>query len=101
MTLIEQVKKSWAGVLVVGAIVGGTFYALNALDARAAEIAKKEVQATINKEMIEGAKKAAKDAVAEIVPEVAKQAAREAVREMLAAQKEEKKAEAVKNKKVP
>jgi hypothetical protein len=58
--------------------------------AAAADVARTEVQATVNREMIDGAKKAAKDAVAEIVPDVAKQAAQEAVRQMLEAQRAEK-----------
>ena len=90
MALLEQVKKNWAALAVIGGIVGGSIFGWNYLMDQVAQAADIQVKATINKEMIDGAKQAAKEAVKEIVPDVAKQAAREAVRELLQAQKAEK-----------
>jgi F0F1-type ATP synthase membrane subunit b/b' len=95
MGLIESIKKNWAAIMVIGGIVGATFYMISTLDARAAEVAKKEVQATINKEMVDGAKKAAKEAVQDAMAEqkeeikkAVKEAAKEAAKEVVKQQKE-------------
>jgi hypothetical protein len=99
MSLLSDIKRNWAALGAIGVIVGGTFYALDALDARAAEVAKKEVQATINVEMVAGAKKAAREAVQEAMAEqkaamsaIVKEAAREVAKEVVRAQRAEDKA---------
>jgi ribosomal protein S7 len=56
--------------------------------AQAKDVARTEVQATVNKEMIDGAKKAAADAVKEQLPAIAKEVARETAKAMVEAQKE-------------
>jgi hypothetical protein len=94
MGMLQQVDKTWkaAGIIVgivAGSIVGWTFTM-----AQAAEVAKKEVQATVNKEMIDGAKKAAADAVKEITPDIAKIVAQEMIKQQREA--DEKKKVAVK-----
>ena len=89
MALIDQVKKNWASVLVIAGIIGGTYYAIDVIDARASEVAKKEVQATVNKEMIDGAKKAAADAVKEQLPAIAKEVAAEVAKQVVEAQRAE------------
>jgi type II secretory pathway pseudopilin PulG len=82
MTLFEQVKKNWQALAVIGAIIGASVGTWNYAMAQAAEVAQKEVQATVNKEMIDGAKKAAADAVKEQLPIIAREVAKEVVKEM-------------------
>jgi hypothetical protein len=89
MALLAQIQKNWAALLVIGGIVGSSIYGWNYAMAQAAETAKKEVQATINKEMIDGAKKAAAEAVREQLPIIAKEVAKEAARAVIEEQKRE------------
>jgi len=91
MTFLDNVRKNWAALAVIGAIIGASVGGWNYAMAQAADVAQKEVQATINKEMIDGAKKAAADAVKEQLPEIAKQVAKEVAKEVVKAQKEEAK----------
>ena len=86
---LEAISKTWKSAGVIIAIVVGSVTAWNYTMAQAAETAKKEVQATINKEMIDGAKKAAAEAVKEQLPAIAKEVAAEVARQVVAAQKAE------------
>lgn len=79
MTLLEQVKKNWQALAVIGAIIGVSVGGWNYAMAQSAEVARKEVQATVNKEMIDGAKKAAAEAVKEQLPIIAKEVAKAVV----------------------
>jgi len=88
MTLAD-IKKNWAAWLVIIGIVGGTVYGWNYLMDHVAEAAETQVKATLNAEMIEGAKKAAADAVKEQLPAIAKQVAKEVAAEVVKQQKEE------------
>lgn len=88
--LLDSVNKNWKALTVIGVIAGGSIFGWNYAMAQAGEVAKKEVQATINKEMIDGAKKAAADAVKEQLPAIARQVANEVAQQIIAAQKTEK-----------
>ncbi len=89
MNPIGEIRKSWRSLAVIGGIVGTAILAWNYTMAQARDVARTEVQATVNREMIEGAKRAAADAVKEQLPEIAKQAAQEAVKALIEAQKAE------------
>jgi ribosomal protein S7 len=82
MALMDQIKKNWAAWLVIGGIAGGTFYVIDMIDARAEEVARKTVQAEVNKAMIDGAKEAAKQAVKDELPKISKQVAKDVVQEL-------------------
>jgi hypothetical protein len=91
MTFLDNIKKNWAAILVIGGICGTTIYGWNYAMAQAKEVARTEVQATVNKEMVDGAKKAAADAVKEQLPAIAKEVAKEVAKQVVEAQKEEAK----------
>lgn len=89
MPVLADVKRNWAGITVITAIMGATLFGYNYVLAQAKDTAKTEVQATINKEMVDGAKKAAADAVREQLPAIAKEVAKEVAKQVVEAQKEE------------
>jgi CheY-specific phosphatase CheX len=94
MGMLQQVDKTWKAIGIIIGIVAGSIVGWTFTMAQAAEVAKKEVQATVNKEMIDGAKKAAADAVKEITPDIAKIVAQEMIKQQREA--DEKKKVAVK-----
>lgn len=77
---LKQVQENWKALAVIGAIAASAIGGWNYAMAQAADVAKKEVQATVNKEMVDGAKKAAADAVKEQLPIIAKAVADEVVK---------------------
>ncbi len=89
MTFVDKIQKSWKSLAVIGVIIGASIGAWNYTMAQAKEVARTEVQATVNKEMIDGAKKAAADAVKEQLPQIAKQIAKEVAQEVIKQQREE------------
>lgn len=86
---MSDVKKNWAALAVITGIMATTIFGYNYVLAQSKEVAKTEVQATINKEMVDGAKKAAADAVREQLPAIAKQVAEEVAKQVVEAQKKE------------
>jgi len=44
MALLDSIKKNWAAVVVIGGIMGVTYYTIDVIDTRAADVAKKEDQ---------------------------------------------------------
>lgn len=90
MTFLEQVKKNWVALTFIGGIVGASIFGWNYAMAQAKDAARTEVQATVNKEMVDGAKKAAADAVKEQLPTIAKEVAKEVAKQVVEAQKAEK-----------
>ena len=94
MGMLQQVDKTWKAIGIIIGIVARSIVGWTFTMAQAAEVAKKEVQATVNKEMIDGAKKAAADAVKEITPDIAKIVAQEMIKQQREA--DEKKKVAVK-----
>ena len=88
---IERINRDWKALVTIGVIVVSSVYGWNYTMAQAADVAQKEVQATINKEMIDGAKKAAADAVKEQLPAIARQVAAEVAKQVVEAQRAETK----------
>jgi L-aminopeptidase/D-esterase-like protein len=81
MSLLTEKNKTLATILTVFTLVGGSVGAFAFTIAQAQEAARTEVKATLNKEMVDGAKQAAKDAVKEVLPDAVKQAAEAAAKE--------------------
>ena len=90
MGILQQVDKTWKAIGIIIGIVAGSIVGWTFTMAQAAEVAKKEVQATVNKEMIDGAKKAAADAVKEITPDIAKIVAQEMIKQQREADEKKK-----------
>jgi hypothetical protein len=90
MGILQQVDKTWKAAGIIVGIVAGSIFGWTFTMAQAAEVAKKEVQATVNKEMIDGAKKAAADAVKEITPDIARIVAQEMVKQQREADEKKK-----------
>jgi predicted negative regulator of RcsB-dependent stress response len=91
MSMLAEIQKNWKALGVIGVIIGGTIFGWNYAMAQAKDAARTEVQATVNKEMIDGAKKAAADAVKEQLPAIAAEVAKQVAAEVVKAQKEEAK----------
>ena len=96
MPTLADIKKNWGGLTVITGIMGATLFGYNYVLAQAKDVAKTEVQATVNKEMVDGAKKAAKEAVAEAMAEqkeeikkAVREAAKEGAKEVIKQQKED------------
>lgn len=88
--LLKKISDNWKALTVIGTISIASVSGWNYAMASAAETARKEVQATVNKEMIDGAKKAAAEAVREQLPAIAKEVAQEVAKQVVEAQKKEK-----------
>ena len=92
--LFTQISDNWKALAAIGVIfgtgIGGWNYTMAQVDDRV----QVQVDAKVNKAMIDGAKQAAADAVKEQLPaiskQVAKDAAKEAIQELLKQQAEEK-----------
>lgn len=80
MPFLKQVQENWKALAVIGIIAASAIGGWNYAMAQVKETTKTEVQAQINKEMVDGAKKAAADAVKEQLPIIAKAVADEVVK---------------------
>jgi len=93
--ILKKVDNTWASVAIIITVLGSGIFGWNYTMAQVKDVAKTEVQATVNKEMVDGAKKAAKDAVTEAMAEqkaemkkLVKEAAKEAAKEVIKQQKD-------------
>jgi hypothetical protein len=92
---LKNIDNTWKSIGIILGILGAGIFGWNYTMAQVKETAQTEVQATVNKEMIDGAKKAAKEAVTEAMAEqkaemkkIVKEAAKEAAKEVIRQQKE-------------
>jgi hypothetical protein len=99
MPLLDKIDQNWKSAGVIIGIICATLFGWNYLMDQVAQAAETTVKATVNKEMVDGAKAAAKEAVKEAMAEqkvqmqaLIKEAAKEVAKEVVKAQKAEDKA---------
>lgn len=90
--LLDRVNNTWGAILIILAIFTAGIKGWWAVEAKASEVAEKTTRATVNKEMVDGAKKAAKEAVEEAIkeqlPAIAKQVAKETADQVVKQQRD-------------
>jgi hypothetical protein len=100
MPLLDKIDSNWKSAGIIIGIIGVSIFGWDYMMTKVAQAAETTVKATVNKEMVDGAKAAAKAAVQEAMAEqkaqmqaLIKEAAREVAREVVKQQKAEVKAE--------